>query len=214
MLIIPGSVALSNFRRNKLLASLQALVTAITAIQASYVHFVRSTRELTESEQTQLKTILDYGEEQGAGLPVGSLFLVTPRPGTISPWSSKATDIVHNCGLAVVERVERGLAYGIEASSTLTYAEQAQISQALHDRMTETVLTDYQDAVVLFSQAEPAVLRYVDISGDAREALAHANQEWGLALSVDEIDYLAANYAELGRNPTDVELMMFAQANS
>lgn len=214
MLIIPGSLALSNFRRNKLLTALQALVPAITAIQASYVHFVRSTRELTESEHSQLKTILDYGEEQGAGLPVGSLFLVTPRPGTISPWSSKATDIVHNCGLAVVERVERGLAYGIEAASPLSNAQQAQISQALHDRMTEIVLSDYQDAVVLFSHAEPAVLRYVDISGDAREALAHANQAWGLALSVDEIDYLAANYAELGRNPTDVELMMFAQANS
>ena len=214
MLILPGSVALSNFRRNKLLTALQALVPTLIAIQASYIHFVRSTRELTESEQTQLTSILDYGEEQSVGLPTGLLFLVTPRPGTISPWSSKATDIVHNCGLTVVERVERGLAYTLETTAALTNAEQAKISQTLHDRMTETVFNDYQDAIVLFSHAEPAPLRYVDISGDARAALAHANQAWGLALSADEIDYLAANYAELGRNPTDVELMMFAQANS
>lgn len=214
MLILPGSVALSNFRRNKLLTTLQALVPTITAIQTAYVHFVRSTRELTELEQTQLKTILEYGEEQGAGLPNGNLFLVTPRPGTISPWSSKATDIVHNCGLKVVERVERGIAYSIETTNQLSSAEQTKISQVLHDRMTETVLNDYQDAVVLFSTAEPAPLRHVDISTDARAALAKANQDWGLALSADEIDYLAANYAELGRNPTDVELMMFAQANS
>lgn len=214
MLILSGSVALSNFRQNKLLTALQALVPTIIAIQASYIHFVRSTRELTENEQTQLAMILNYGEEQSKGLPTGQLFLVTPRPGTISPWSSKATDIVHNCGLSVVERIERGLAYTLEVSTALTHAEQALISQALHDRMTETVLSEYQDAIVLFSHAEPAALRYVDISADARAALAHANQAWGLALSVDEIDYLAANYAELGRNPTDVELMMFAQANS
>lgn len=214
MLILSGSVALSNFRQNKLLTALQALVPTIIAIQASYIHFVRSTRELTENEQTQLAMILNYGEEQSKGLPTGLLFLVTPRPGTISPWSSKATDIVHNCGLSVVERIERGLAYTLEVSTALTSAEQALISQALHDRMTETVLSEYQDAIVLFSHAEPAALRYVDISTDARAALAHANQAWGLALSVDEIDYLAANYAELGRNPTDVELMMFAQANS
>ena len=214
MLILPGSVALSNFRRNKLLTTLQALVPTLIAIQTVYVHFVRSTRELTENEQTQLKNILNYGEEQGAGLANGVLFLVTPRPGTISPWSSKATDIVHNCGLSVVERVERGLAYTLEVSAALTNAEQAKISQVLHDRMTEAVLNDYQDAVILFSHAEPAPLRYVDISGEARTALARANQDWGLALSADEIDYLAANYAELGRNPTDVELMMFAQANS
>lgn len=214
MLILPGSVALSNFRRNKLLTALQAQVPAITALQAAYVHFVQTSRELTDSEQAQLKTILEYGEEQGTDLPSGSLFLVTPRSGTISPWSSKATDIVHNCGLAVVQRVERGIAYGIEASSTLTNVEQDKISQVLHDRMTETVFNDYQDVVVLFSRTEPAALRYVDISENGIAALTHANQEWGLALSADEIDYLAANYAELGRNPTDVELMMFAQANS
>ncbi|TXH67205.1 MAG: phosphoribosylformylglycinamidine synthase [Thiothrix sp.] len=214
MLILPGSVALSNFRRNKLLSTLQASVPAITAMEAIYVHFVRSTRELNASEQAQLTSILEYGEEASAGLPKGTLILVTPRPGTISPWSSKATDIVHNCGLSVVERVERGIAYGLETQAALTSAEHSKLCQLVHDRMTETVLTDYQDAVVLFSSAEPAPLRHVDISDDARAALARANQDWGLALSADEIDYLAANYAELGRNPTDVELMMFAQANS
>ena len=214
MLILPGSVALSNFRRNKLLKTLQVAVPAITEIQAVYVHFVRVTRELTESEQAHLKTILEYGEEQAASLLNDNLFLVTPRPGTISPWSSKATDIIHNCGLKVIERVERGIAYRIESNGQLTQADEAKISQVLHDRMTEVVMSDYQDAVVLFTQAEPAPLRHVDISVDAQAALIKANQDWGLALSADEVEYLAANYADLGRNPTDVELMMFAQANS
>ncbi len=214
MLILPGRVALSAFRRGKLLNALQALVPQVSGLQAEFVHFVRTARELQAEEHRQLQSVLEYGEEVGSGHVGGMLFLVTPRPGTISPWSSKATDIAHNCGLRMVERIERGIAYGIQSSAALSAEEEAQVRALLHDRMTEVVLADYQDAVVLFSEAEPAALRHVDISGDAPAALARANREWGLALSADEIDYLAANYAELGRNPTDVELMMFAQANS
>jgi phosphoribosylformylglycinamidine synthase len=214
MLILPGRVALSAFRRGKLLNALQALVPQVSGLQAEFVHFVRTARELQAEEHRQLQSVLEYGEEVGSGHVGGMLFLVTPRPGTISPWSSKATDIAHNCGLRMVERIERGIAYGVQSSAALSAAEEAQVRALLHDRMTEVVLADYQDAVVLFSEAEPAALRHVDISGDAPAALARANREWGLALSADEIDYLAANYAELGRNPTDVELMMFAQANS
>jgi phosphoribosylformylglycinamidine synthase len=114
----------------------------------------------------------------------------------------------------MVERIERGIAYDIQAPQVLAEADRIAIAALLHDRMTEMVLTDMQDAVVLFSEAEPAPLRHVDISTDPRAALAKANTDWGLALSPDEIDYLADNYAELQRNPTDVELMMFAQANS
>lgn len=214
MLIFPGSVALSAFRRTKLLATLQAAAPSVCDVQAEYVHFVRTSRELHPDEHAQLQTLLTYAETQGSHAFDGTLFLVTPRAGTISPWSSKATDIAHNCGLSMVERIERGIAYSIHSSQPLSDGERDLLASRLHDRMTEMVLNDLQDAVVLFSHAEPAPLRYVDISGDAKAALQQANREWGLALSADEMDYLAENYAELGRNPTDVELMMFAQANS
>ena len=214
MLILAGSVALSEFRRTKLLNTLQAAVPSVTAIKAEYTHFVRANRDLSANEQARLTTLLTYEEVQGDHQFSGTLFVVTPRAGTISPWSSKATDIAHNCGLSMVERVERGIAYDVQTSQALSDAERDTLAALLHDRMTEMVLNDLQDAVVLFSEAEPAPLRYVDITGDAKTALAQANKDWGLALSADEIDYLAENYAELGRNPTDVELMMFAQANS
>ena len=214
MLILPGSVALSAFRRTKLLNALQTAVPEVTGLQAEYVHFVRTARELTADEHSRLQTLLTYEEVQGNHQFSGSLFLVTPRTGTISPWSSKATDIAHNCGLSMIERIERGIAYDVQTSPMLSDAQRNQLAALLHDRMTEMVLADTQDAVILFSEAEPAPLRYVDISADAKAALAKANTDWGLALSADEIDYLAENYAELGRNPTDVELMMFAQANS
>ena len=214
MLILAGSVALSDFRRTKLLNTLQAAVPSVTAIKAEYTHFVRANRDLSANEQARLTTLLTYEEVQGDHQFSGTLFVVTPRAGTISPWSSKATDIAHNCGLSMVERVERGIAYDVQTSQALSDAERDTLAALLHDRMTEMVLNDLQDAVVLFSEAEPAPLRYVDITGDAKTALAQANKDWGLALSADEIDYLAENYAELGRNPTDVELMMFAQANS
>ncbi len=214
MLILAGSVALSDFRRTKLLNTLQAAVPSVTAIKAEYTHFVRANRDLSADEQARLKTLLTYEEVQGDHQFSGTLFVVTPRAGTISPWSSKATDIAHNCGLSMIERIERGIAYDVQASQALSDTERDTLAALLHDRMTEMVLNDLQDAVVLFSEAEPAPLRYVDITGDAKTALAQANKDWGLALSADEIDYLAENYAELGRNPTDVELMMFAQANS
>lgn len=214
MLILPGSVALSEFRRAKLLASLQAAVPSVTQLSGEYLHFVRITHELNDDQHAQLKSLLTYGEQQSTHQAEGHLFLVTPRAGTISPWASKATDIAHNCGLTVVERIERGVAYAVQASAPLSDSDQQKITAALHDRMTEMVLSDPQEAIVLFNVAEPEALRYVDISGDAKAALAQANRDWGLALSTDEIEYLAENYAELGRNPTDVELMMFAQANS
>ncbi len=214
MLILSGSVALSNFRRTKLLNTLQATVPVVTDLKAEFVHFVRTARELSADESTRLQTLLTYEEVQGDHQFTGTLFVVTPRAGTISPWSSKATDIAHNCGLSMIERIERGIAYDVQASQALTETERAAIARLIHDRMTEMVLADLQEAVVLFHDAEPAPLRYVDITADAKGALAQANSDWGLALSPDEIDYLAENYAELGRNPTDVELMMFAQANS
>ncbi len=214
MLILSGSVALSDFRTQKKLQALQMLVPGVTGLQSAFVHFVRTSRALDAKEQARLQTILHYGEQQASLEQVGELFLVIPRAGTISPWSSKATDIVHNCGLSVVERVERGTAYFIKVQQALTAEQWEQIAARLHDRMTESVLQDYQDALVLFSEAQPAALRRLDISEGITAALAQANTEWGLALSADEMDYLAANYTEMGRAPSDVELMMFAQANS
>ena len=217
MLILEGSRAFSDFNKNKLLTSLQKSLTGLVDIHARYWHFVKANEELSEAELSQLKELLHYGEGDDSERPYGELLLVTPRPGTISPWSSKATDILHNCGLDKVSRVERGIAYFIEYRDDFTDLATDQrffIISKIHDRMIEVVLEHEDDAEALFSEAEPAPLKRIDLGSNAKAALERANINLGLALSDDEIDYLAANYAELKRNPTDVELMMFAQANS
>ena len=224
MIIITGSDALSAFRKQKLLHLLQDSVPTITNLSACFQHFVKTSAELTESgsesDRVRLEDLLSYGETNDDVNSQGCLFLVTPRPGTISPWSSKATDIIHNAGLLNIERVERGIAYKIKASTELSEDDNKSITAILHDRMIETVWQDLDAVAVLFSEAKPAELRFVDIAIDSTEssqaldALSKANTEWGLALSKDEIEYLAESYKELGRNPTDIELMMFAQANS
>ena len=167
-----------------------------------------------------LERLLDYGSRSGGARDAGAagseghLFLVVPRIGTQSPWSSKATDIAHNCGLAQVTRIERGIAYRVKLKGMLSEKAFAGIQAALHDRMTETVLADPSDAAKLFSHHAPAPLGCVDILDGGRQALATANVALGLALAEDEIDYLCEAFRGLGRNPSDVELMMFAQANS
>jgi len=145
--------------------------------------------------------------------PQGKLLLVTPRPGTISPWSSKATDIAHNCGLQQVNRLERGVAYYIEAG-TLTNEQWQQVTAELHDRMMETVFFALDDAEQLFAHHQPTPVTSVDLLGQGRQALIDANLRLGLALAEDEIDYLQDAFTKLGRNPNDIELYMFAQANS
>ncbi len=230
MLTLPGSRAFSDFKKNKLLTKLQQSMPEITDIHARYYHFIKTSNELSSKEFNTLKSLLDYsdsGKNYGHHEPAGDLFLVVPRTGTISPWSSKATDILHNCGLGNVNRVERGIAYYIERENNfeeLTDDRKLFIKDQLHDRMIETVMGDYVKAEALFTTAEPAPLQIIDLEFDedsvednhpiAVAALNKANIELGLALSDDEIDYLAKNYAQLKRNPTDVELMMFAQANS
>jgi phosphoribosylformylglycinamidine synthase len=216
MMILAGNRAFSDFNKNKLLKSLQTSLPQIQDIHARYWHFVKITQDLSEDEQQRLDELLHYGESDNDAKPEGELFLVVPRTGTISPWSSKATDILHNSGMLKVERVERGIAYFIETSNAdgLSNNESLFICEQLHDRMMEQVLHDGSEAEVLFSDAEPAPFKSIDISQDASAALQQANIKLGLALSADEIDYLAENYQALKRNPTDVELMMFAQANS
>ncbi|CAH9058425.1 Phosphoribosylformylglycinamidine synthase [Pseudoalteromonas haloplanktis] len=212
MLILRGAPALSEFRVNKILARCQQSQLPVTNVYAEYAHFADLTSPLNTDEHTKLEKLLTYGPTIAEHAPAGQLVLVTPRPGTISPWASKATDIAHNCGLKQVHRVERGIAYYIEGD--LSAEQLAQVAALLHDRMTEATHSKLEDAAQLFRSDAPRPMSSVDILGGGREALAAANIEQGFALADDEIDYLVENFIKLGRNPNDIELFMFAQANS
>ncbi|WP_276642395.1 phosphoribosylformylglycinamidine synthase [Siccibacter turicensis] len=213
MEILRGSPALSAFRINKLLDRFKALNLPVTAVYAEYVHFADLDAPLSADEHTRLARLLQYGPSLSSHNPGGTLLLVTPRPGTISPWSSKATDIAHNCGLAQIARLERGVAWYVEAE-TLTDAQWQAVAGELHDRMMESVYRDLNDAEQLFAHHTPAPVQSVDLLGQGRDALMQANVRLGLALADDEIDYLQDAFTRLGRNPNDIELYMFAQANS
>ncbi|WP_139550632.1 phosphoribosylformylglycinamidine synthase, partial [Escherichia coli] len=213
MEILRGSPALSAFRINKLLARFQAARLPVHNIYAEYVHFADLNAPLNDDEHAQLERLLKYGSALASHAPQGKLLLVTPRPGTISPWSSKATDIAHNCGLQQVNRLERGVAYYIEAG-TLTNEQWQQVTAELHDRMMETVFFALDDAEQLFAHHQPTPVTSIDLLGQGRQALIDANLRLGLALAEDEIDYLQDAFTKLGRNPNDIELYMFAQANS
>ena len=214
MMILTGAPSLSAFRRKKLLSTLQQKVPSTVSVYAEYVHFAELTQALSESGVETLQALLTYGPREEKTATKGQLILVLPRPGTISPWSSKATDIAHNCGLDQVVRVERGTAYYVYGEDMFTEQQLADLAAELHDRMVETVLDELQQAEVLFSHHEPAPVSRVDTLGGGVEALRKANIELGLALAEDEIEYLVESFKGLERNPTDVELMMFAQANS
>jgi len=214
MLQLRGGAALSDFRLTKLLAALQEAAPAITAVRACYYHFVETEASLSPQQQAILVQLLAYGEPLAPHTAAQQGLLVVPRPGTISPWSSKATDIAHNCGLTTVCRIERGILYSFEATRALSQTELLALYPALHDRMTEVVFSSLDEAEALFIHHSPSEMTSVDVLGGGREALQRANRELGLALAEDEIDYLVDNFQLLRRNPTDVELMMFAQANS
>ncbi|QKJ88249.1 Phosphoribosylformylglycinamidine synthase [Paramixta manurensis] len=213
MEILRGSPALSAFRINKLLARFQDAHLPVSDIYAEYVHFADVSAPLNADEQQRLQRLLKYGPSLAEHTPQGRLLLVTPRPGTLSPWSSKATDIAHNCGLTQVLRLERGLAFYLTAPQ-LTPTQWEQVAALLHDRMMETVYSELAQAGQLFAHHQPQPLQSVDVLGAGRQALVDANQKLGLALADDEIDYLQAAFEKLGRNPNDIELYMFAQANS
>ncbi|MCS3460141.1 phosphoribosylformylglycinamidine synthase [Aeromonas sp. BIGb0445] len=212
MEILRGAPALSEFRINKLLQSFAHRGLEISSIYAEYVHFAELSAPLSDAERTTLGRLLRYGPTIPEHAPSGQLFLVTPRPGTISPWSSKASDIAHNCGLTQVKRLERGIAYYVEGE--FDAAQHAEITALLHDRMMETVFSAPEQASALFAHQAPRPFTQVDVLGGGRAALASANIALGLALAEDEIDYLVENFQKLGRNPNDIELYMFAQANS
>jgi len=212
MLILRGAPALSAFRHGKLLAQLTDKVPAVSGLYAEFAHFAEVSGTLGADEQQVLARLLKYGPSVPVQEPSGRLFLVIPRFGTISPWSSKASDIARNCGLDKVQRLERGIAYYVAGDFSET--DTSLIAAALHDRMTQLVLDQFEQAADLFSHAQPRPLTAVDVLGGGRTALEQANVELGLALADDEIDYLVASFTDLGRNPHDIELMMFAQANS
>ncbi|QLB18192.1 phosphoribosylformylglycinamidine synthase [Mannheimia granulomatis] len=209
-----GSPALSNFRIQQLLQKFQQHQLPVHSVYAEFLHFIALNRPLAESETAKIQELLHYGPTLEEHEPNGFCLIVSPRIGTISSWSSKATDIAHNCGLDAVERIERGLAYYFEFDLPPTDAQLETLKGLLHDRMMETVLTDAGQAAQLFAQQEPKPFTSVDILGGGRKALEEANVNLGLALAEDEIDYLVENFTALGRNPNDIELYMFAQANS
>jgi len=220
---LEGGNALSSFRAQQLLTELVSIHPKITGIAARFVHLVATDAAPTPALQERLQALLTYGDPY-EGPADGAALVVTPRLGTISPWASKATDIARNCGLGVfrVERIteyriafKTGLLSNVLGSAPELSAKQtAQIAALLHDRMTESVFATRAEAEQLFSALDAAPMEFVDVLGGGRAALETANRQWGLALADDEIDYLVDAFKGLKRNPTDVELMMFAQANS
>jgi phosphoribosylformylglycinamidine synthase len=213
MLQLAGPPAATAFRLEKLRAELHSLASTVTDVAAHFEHFVHLERPLTEREERVLRALLDYGGGAAARTTGRQKLYVVPRLGTISPWASKATDIAKICSLPVL-RIERGRVFELAVRSVLTDVERQLIAPLLHDRMTETLLTAAPKEEQLFAAHAPRPVRIVDVLAGGRAALERANAEFGLALSRDEIDYLAEQFAALKRNPTDVELMMFAQANS
>ncbi|MFO0108585.1 MAG: phosphoribosylformylglycinamidine synthase [Burkholderiales bacterium] len=217
-----GASALSDFRMAQLLPRLAAISPQIQGISSRFVHMVATTTPLAEAQKQTLSALLTYGEPY-AGPVEGPVIVVSPRIGTVSPWASKATDIAHNCGFEL-RRVERLTEYrltmksGLLSNSKLSPEQLGQVAAVLHDRMTESAMPSRDEAAALFTALEPVPMSHVNVLGGGpemgRKALADANKAWGLALAEDEIDYLVTAFTGLKRNPTDVELMMFAQANS
>lgn len=218
MLKLPGSSALSDFRIRPLNFQLRDIEVSVTLLNARFIHFVDTSEGLKDQELAILSQLLSYGTEVVKKEPVNKSkpeekWLVVPRSGTISPWSSKATEIAQRCGLNSVRRIERGIEYTITANAVSSDDIRKRLSALLHDRMTQAVCFGEIDPD-FFAEHEPKPLQSVDVLGQGRVALVLANTQLGMALSEDEIDYLTASFKTLGRNPTDVELMMFAQANS
>ncbi len=219
-LTLPGQPALSDFRRNRLLDHLRALDSRVATIWAAHFYVIWSDASLSDDDVRRLSSLLDAGApgERGSG---GQAVYVIPRLGTISPWASKATDIAHNCAMASVHRIERGIEYRVAAHQRVFGGEArfdartlTRLAGVLHDRMTETALTEPPDPAKMFASLPGKPLRRIAVGEQGRAALEDANRGLGLALSDDEIEYLLDAFSEEGRDPSDVELMMFAQANS
>jgi len=216
MFSLRGAPAHSDARRRRLLDRLRAVQPSLRNLHSEFVILVDPDRDLDSRELARLEALACEDESRLPGETAEAIdgleLFVVPRLGTISPWSSKATEIVHRCGLDAVRRIERGIAYRFEGVTRLDEAQA--LAGELHDRMTESILGELEAAAALFEHAEPAPFTRVDVLARGIDALREADRELGLALAPDEIEYLAQSFEELKRNPTDVELMMFAQANS
>ena len=214
MFTLMATSALSDFRAARLLKRIREIAPAAQGVSARFVHFVHAQRPLTNDESARLQALLHYGAD-GADVKADATFMVIPRLGTISPWASKATDIAHNCGLDVILRIERGTLYNVDFAGNTPEAEVlTRVAGVLHDRMTESVVDADVKAEKIFLELPGKPMVTVDLLKNGRQALADANLTMGLAMSEDEIDYLTDAFTKANRNPTDVELMMFAQANS
>ncbi|NJR72379.1 MAG: hypothetical protein HC782_05045 [Gammaproteobacteria bacterium] len=221
---LTGSRALSDFRLEKLRASLASLGHHVGAISAEFLHIISVSHTLTATELNTLQKLLSYGDaklkvEQVQAVsaiiaPNTPSIVVFPRIGTISPWASKATDIAHNCGLDAIERIERATVFMIDGFATYSVATREAILSLLHDPMTESVSDNTASISELFLTLAPPPLTTISVINDGKAALTAANTALGLALSEDELTYLFDYYTRIKRDPTDVELMMFAQANS
>jgi phosphoribosylformylglycinamidine synthase len=224
MLTLRGSPALSPFRLQKLLQDLQAAALPVRSVNAQFVHLIEleNKASLSAADQVVLEKLLTYGPHRAAKETTGFLQIVAPRPGTISPWSSKATDIAHICGLSSVKRIERATGFWFEIDnaalskplSVLSSAQLTTLRARLHDRMTQAVFNDFDSLESLFRHETPRPLTSIPVLTEGRAALVEANRTLGLALAEDEIDYLVKAFTTLKRDPNDIELMMFAQANS
>lgn len=210
--IFEGLSALSPFKTEKILADAKKISNKVESVSAQYIHVVELGVELDSEQENIVKSLLNYNREYGSAEPKGHTFITAPRVGTISPWSSKATDIIRNTGINAVKRVERAVLFGIEGQ--VSNSELRAIENLVHDRMVEEVFTCKDDLHRLFSVTDPKELEFVNVLENGAQAIKDADKKLGLALSEQEIEYLADEYTKLGRNPTDTELYMFAQANS
>ena len=215
MIILRGAPSHSEFRLQKLVDDLSSADLPVKSVYAEYLHVAEASERLTSEEQSVLEKLLTYGPKLEGHDSEGLLRVVAPRPGTLSPWSSKATDIAHICGLSKLNRIERAVAYWIDLGGVELDASQLKsLDSKLHDRMTQSIFGSNEELSVLFRHEEPKPFASVPVISGGREALVEANRSLGLALAEDEIDYLVENFQKLGRDPNDIELMMFAQANS
>ena len=213
MIVKEGPASHSPFKLESLLRRLLSIDQNITGLGARFIHFIDSKNDLGEEQDRILDSILEYGPNWPFGADEGFKIFTLPRFGTTSPWSSKATDIAKVCGLSSIERIERGVVFSLALTNKDKRPKKEAID-LLYDRMTEVAITDLKQAKEIFSSLEPQPFSEVDILSDGKSALETANLQLGLALNDDEIEYLLEQFTKLNRNPTDAELMMFAQANS
>jgi len=211
---LDGPAALSASRSDRLLEQLRSVDPSVRAVGGRFRHFLLCRQRPEPVQLERLAGLLDYGEAMQDAAPASALqWMVIPRPGTVSPWSSKATEIAAHCGFDWIDRIERGTLYWLSFVGP-PHGERARLPAFVHDRMTQAVVAPQDAADEVFALIQGRPLRSIALGADGRAALTRANADLGLAFSDQEIDFLADAFAQARRDPTDAELMMFAQVNS